>query len=40
MVQPFATLDLPMEPTPLPAARVLTQAEVDALLVGAARGPG
>jgi hypothetical protein len=33
MVQPFATLDLPMEPTPLPAARVLTQAEVDALLV-------
>jgi hypothetical protein len=33
MVQPFAALDLPMEPAPLPAARVLTQAEVDALLV-------
>lgn len=31
-MQPFATLDLPLEPTPLPAARVLTQAEEDALL--------
>lgn len=31
-VEPFAELDLPMEPTPLSAARVLTQAEEDALL--------
>ncbi|MBK6809556.1 MAG: hypothetical protein IPG81_11755 [Sandaracinaceae bacterium] len=31
-VQPFAVLDLPMEPTPLAAARALTPGEVDALL--------
>jgi hypothetical protein len=32
MVQPFTVLDLPMEPTPSAATRVLTQAEVDVLL--------
>jgi hypothetical protein len=32
MVEPFAALDLPMEPAPLAATRVLTPVELDALL--------
>ena len=39
MMQPFGTLDLPMEPAPLAATRALTPAEMYALLVDLRAAP-